>query len=148
MAITSVYQAIVAASNIRRSENPSFTATDFMALYPKFVDVSEEMIEAWVQIAHASLSYARWHEWWRIGMGLFIAHHLTLLANPATADTIEGGLSRGVASSKSVTDMSISYDVSSIATECAGWGTYGQTTYGQQLVQFAKLVGKGGMTVW
>ena len=46
MAITSVYQAIVAASNIRRSENPSFTVQDFIALYPKFAEVNDEMVEA------------------------------------------------------------------------------------------------------
>lgn len=148
MAIASVYSMITAASNIRRGENPSFSIDDFRALYPKFNTVSDVVMEAWLQIAHASLIEARWGSYWRIGMGLFIAHHLTLLENPKTAETIEGGLSRGVASSKSVTDMSISYDVASIAAECAGWGTYGQTTYGQQLVQFAKLVGKGGMMVW
>lgn len=144
----SVYSVIAAASNIKGGEHPPFSRAEFLALYPQFSDVPELMIDAWLRIAMHSLAYNRWQDYWEVGVGLFVAHHLTLLSQPGMQERIESGLMKGIPTSKSVTDMSISYDFGSIENEFAGWGTYAQTVYGQQLVQFARLVGKGGMTIW
>lgn len=149
MKVASVYSIIADAANIRREQSPEpYTRDMFLEMYPKFSDVPDVMIDSWIAIALESLQYGRWKSYWKMGLGLFVAHHLTLITQGNMADSIEAGLMKGVATSKSVTDMSISYDFGSVANEFAGWGTYPQTVYGQQLVQFARLVSKGGMTIW
>ena len=88
-------------------------------------------------------------------MGLFIAHWLTLYLQgrvPGTNSSVEtivnAGLAKGVQTSKSAGDLSVSYDFSQVASDFNGWGTYKLTVYGQQFVTIARLVSLGGMTVW
>ena len=61
---------------------------------------------------------------------------------------INAGLAKGVQTSKSAGDLSVSYDFSIIANDFEGWGTYKQTAFGQQFLTLAKVVAKGGMVVW
>lgn len=150
-----VYRIIANASNVRKGDNPSYTATDFLLIYPQFDgNVPQVVIDAWIKIADASIRKTRWFDYWELGMGLYIAHFLTLhlqsssVAGDATKKIINSGLSKGVQASKSAGDLSVSYDFSSVTNETTGWGTFSQTTFGQQFVQFAKLVGRGGMTIW
>lgn len=151
----SVYSIIASASNIRHDdEHPDFDIQKFYTMYPQFIDTDDIVIQAWLNIAISSLSYARWGNYWEMGVSLYMAHFLTLymqsIGDPdgSPMSNIEAGLARGVATSKSVSDMSISYDFGSIASEAEGWGTFKMTTFGLQFVQFAKLVSMGGMTVW
>jgi hypothetical protein len=150
-----IYGIIAAASNIRSSDNnPEYTMDDFLTMYPQFKDVSEVVRKAWLKMAMNCLQYDRWNDLWEMGMGLYIAHFLTLYLQSSTPEgastqqIINAGLSRGVATSKSVADMSVGYDFGLIASESAGWGTFSQTVYGQQFVQLAKLAAMGGMTIW
>jgi hypothetical protein len=149
-----IYGIIAAASNIRSEDHPSYTADDFKTMYPQFGEVPDVVLQAWLNVALATLQYGRWKGYWTLGVGLFIAHFLTLYlqtmtpAGVSTAKILESGLAKGVVSSKSAGDLSKSYDFGAIASEFDGWGTYKQTVFGQQLVHFARLVGKGGMTVW
>lgn len=150
-----IYGIIAAASNIRSSDNnPEYTMDDFLTMYPQFKDVSEVVRKAWLKMAMNCLQYDRWNDLWEMGMGLYIAHFLTLYLQSSTPDgastqqIINAGLSRGIATSKSVADMSVGSDFGSVASESAGWGTFSQTVYGQQFVQLAKLAAMGGMTIW
>lgn len=151
-----VYSIIARASNLCvDTERPEYTIDDFLRIYPQFSDIDRVVVEAWLNVALSSLSYSRWGSYWHMGMGFYMAHFLTLYVqslggnvDDPTMASIENALFKGIATSKSVDDMSVSYDFSSVANEADGWGTYKQTSYGLQFVQFAKLVGKGGMTVW
>lgn len=151
-----VYAIIASASNLcHTTDHPEYTLDTFLEMYPQFCDVNEIVIEAWLNVALSSISYERWSSYWTLGVGLYVAHFLTIYSQSVAGNVddptmarIENGLSKGIATSKSVSDMSVSYDFSAGASEADGWGTFKQTVYGQQFVQFAKLVSMGGMTVW
>ena len=149
-----VFGIIAGAANIRRGDNPPYTADDFLAMYPQFSIVQSVVLDAYIQLAHASISKARFHDAWEMCMGFFVAHWLTLylqtLASPEDpiGKIMNAGLAKGVQSSKSADDLSVSYDFSLVSGDMAGWGTYKMTAFGQQLVTFAKMFGMGGMVVW
>lgn len=151
-----VFGIIAAASNIRTGDNPEYTVDEFLAAYPQFGGgtVPEVMLKAWVNMAQSSIQKARYHDAWEICMGLYIAHWLTLyLQTAAKADDtvqkkITAGLAKGLQSSKSAGDISVSYDFGSVNEDFAGWGTYKLTAYGQQFVTLARMYAVGGMVVW
>lgn len=157
-------QIAAAASNIRTGGNPSYSlATDFFPSYPQFGPkgtapnqtylVLPVVMQMYCDLAYASLSYNRWHEAWNVAMGWFIAHFLTLYlqsmasAASAAAQVIAAGQSRGLVASKTVGDVSVSYDYNSIAQDLDGWAAWKLTTFGVQLATFAKRIGRGGMYV-
>lgn len=158
-----VFGIIAGASNIRRGNNPPYTSEDFLALYPQFGKLDENgaqiipqtVMDAYVNLAHASLSIARYHAVWETVMGFFIAHWLTLYlqslssANDPIGKIVSAGLAKGLQSSKSAGDLSVSYDFSFLnGTDFDGWGTYKLTAFGQQFATIARLYGMGGMVVW
>lgn len=158
-----VFGIISSASNIRRGDNPSYTTENFLAAYPQFGSkdtdgnpiVPDVMVTAWVNLAHAAIQKGRYREYWETAMGLFIAHWLTLYLQGKAPETnssaeaiVNAGLAKGVQTSKSAGDLSVSYDFSQVAGDFNGWGTYKLTLYGQQFVTIARLVSMGGMTVW
>lgn len=158
-----LYGIIARASNIRTGKNPAYTSSDFFAQYPMFKAKQDDgitsiipsvVIEAYIKLAHACISFNRYHELWNVCMSLFIAHWLTLYiqttASPEDSlkKIINAGLAKGVQTSKSAGDLSVSYDFSTIANDFDGWGTYKQTEFGQQFITLAKTVSRGGMCVW
>lgn len=159
-----VFGIIAGASNIRTGDNPPYTSEEFLAAYPQFGKDDEAtgqpiipavMLEAWVKMANASLSKARYHDAWEILMGLFIAHFLTLYLQSAaspddpTQKIVNAGLTKGMVASKTAGDLSISYDFSIVSgQEFAGWGTYKLTAFGQQFITLARVYSMGGMVVW
>lgn len=151
-----VFGIIASASNIRTGGNPEYTAEDFLAAYPQFGGgtVPEVVIRAWVNMAHASLYKNHYHDAWELCMGLYIAHWLTLYlqtaggADDPVQKKISAGLAKGLQSSKSAGDISVSYDFGSINEDFAGWGTYKLTAYGQQFLTLARMYAIGGMVVW
>ena len=85
-------------------------------------------------------------------MGLYIAHMsvLYLKANqgdPTSLGAIQSSVPSGVATSKSVDGLSISYDLLGTTDDFAGYGTWKLTTYGQQLITLTKMYGNSGMWV-
>ena len=157
-----VFGIIAAASNIRQGGNPTdYTLNTFLAEYPQFTKtengvsvIPQTVLQAWFNLAYASLSYNRYHELWRTCMGLFIAHWLTLYLQTKTSaddpvrNIVNSGLAKGVQTSKSAGDLSVSYDFSAVANDFEGWGTYKLTLFGQQFITLARLCCKGGMVVW
>ncbi|TWH46338.1 DUF4054 domain-containing protein [Sporomusa sp. KB1] len=162
---------IAAASNLRSGDNPPYALDDFYVLYPAFgpretpsegpdgeptttylVDTS--IIEMYIELADAVVKESRWRKRWKFAMGLFIAHFLTLYlqsfvdANSTAAQVVAAGQARGLMTSKSVGDVSVSYDFSTIAQGLDGWAAWNLTTFGQQYATLARIVGKGGMYVW
>lgn len=150
----SIQNLIGLASNIVDGQNPSFTSADFLALMPSFDgNIPDEVLEHYVAMAHSIVKEARWHALWKEGMRLCIAHFLTLYlmsTAPDDADAvsvINAGGTNGVATSKSVGQVSVSYDVNIANGDLNGWAAWKLTTYGAQFATMARLLGKAGMYV-
>lgn len=162
---------VTVAANLRSGDNPPYELTDFYALYPAYGPrevppeppatdptityiVDPSIVEMYIDMANAVVKEARWRRQWKFAMGLFVAHFLTLyiqsLAAPDSdaAQVVAAGQTKGLLSSKSVGDVSASYDFSTIAQGLDSWAAWNLTTYGQQYATLARMVGKGGMYVW
>lgn len=64
---------------------------------------------------------------------------------PNGATIAAQGLAGGIQTSKSVGDVSVSYQV---LTALEDWGSWNLTTYGQQLATMARVVGSGPMVIY
>lgn len=154
-------QSVVAtASNLRKGENPSFTLSDFYGMYPQFDKdsqgnqvIPEPIIETYLYMAHSCIKESRWHKSWKVGMSLYIAHFCTLYAqgvadaNAGINGIVEAGKSKGLDTSVSVGDVSVSTDYSIATSNIQGYTGWNLTFYGQQFIQLARLYGKGGMMI-
>lgn len=104
------------------------------------------IVQAYLNLATASLMSSRWREAWPIAMSLYIAHWLTLYlqttANPtpSAAQAVTQGLQRGIAVSKAVGDTSIGLQA---LTGLEEWGAWAQTEFGLLLITMARAVGSG-----
>lgn len=157
------------ASNIKSGSNSPFLLGDFLAMYPQFAQESfvspnqfteganlipEEIIQMYIDLADACIKESRWHAYWKVAMGWFVAHFCTLYiqgtADPTggAAAVLAAGQVKGLNTSESVGDVSVSIDYNLIAQDLNGWAAWKLTIYGQQLATIGKLVGKGGMYVW
>lgn len=148
-------------SNLRTGTNPPYALSDFTAMYPQFGAnaqgqylVPATVIQAYINLANASLQESRWHDSWQLAMGWFVAHFCTLYLQ-GTADPNSGagavlaaGQAKGLDTSQSVGDVSASTDYNAIAKDLDGWAAWTLTIYGQQLATMGKLMGKGGMYVY
>nr|DAJ94251.1 MAG TPA: head to tail adaptor [Caudoviricetes sp.] len=147
------------ASNVITSDNPEFTMCDFVSVFPVFIitdsnynGIPSAVYNLFYNMANASIKYQRYHSNWKYCMCLYIAHYLTLYlqtqsGDPGAQSALAGALPRGVASSKSVDGLSISYDFMGAAEDLAGYGTWKYTIYGQQLASITKMYGHAGMWV-
>nr|WP_285860321.1 DUF4054 domain-containing protein [Brevibacillus sp. MER 51] len=149
------------ASNIRTGSNPLFTFDDFVSIYPQFGPdtngkyvVPLEIVQMYIDLANTCIKEARWHSYWKVAMGWFVAHFSTLYLqgtadpNSGAAGVLKAGQSRGLATSKSAGDVSVSTDYSMIGQDLDGWAAWKLTIYGQQLATVGRIVGKGGMYVY
>jgi len=152
---------IANASNISTSDNPAFTLDDFASLYPGFDEdaegnrvVSPEIIEMYINLANACIKESRFNDYWKMCMGLFVAHFLTLWlqgsvsAGSNSAKVVEAGKAKGLVTSKSAGDISLGIDYNSISQDIDGWAAWKLTTFGTQLATISKLVSRGGMMIW
>lgn len=147
-------------SNLRSGTNPAYAVNDFTTFYPQFgndsnnnpIVVPQSVIQAFIDMANASLQQARWHSAWQTAMNLYVAHFCTLYLqtsadpNSGASAVFEAGKAQGVLSGESVGDVSYSSDVNIASVD--GWAMWNLTAYGQQLATLAKLYGKGGMQIW
>ena len=150
------------ASNVILTDNPEFTRDDFSSIFPVFKlqdgtevkqdEIPEEVFNLFYNMANKSLKYDRFKSVWKYCMCLYIAHYMILYlmtqnGDPGAQSALAGSLPRGVASSKSVDGLSISYDFMGAAEDLSGYGTWKYTIYGQQLATITKIYGHGGMWV-
>lgn len=149
-------------SNVILTDNPEFTQEDFSKVFPQFSIASEDGSQEgtvpydafflFMLMANKSIKYDRFKNLWKYLMCLYIAHFIVLYMkavgdpeNQETAAILKNALPSGVATSKSVDGLSISYDLLGVQDDLAGYGTWKYTIYGQQLVTLARLYGKPGM---
>lgn len=149
------------ASNIKNGSNPPFLLSEFLQTYPQFGPdingksvIPQEIVQMYINLADSSIKEARWHGYWPLAMGWFVAHFCTMYLQ-GTADPTSGaaavlvaGQAKGLNASESVGDVSVSTDYTTIAQDLDGWAAWKLTIYGQQLATIGKLVGKGGMYVY
>lgn len=151
---------IGAASNIRGGTNPAYDMNDFKAVYPQFFEpdkkrvkvrhevkpiLPEEVLEMYISFAHSCIKEARYHEGWKLCMGLFVAHFATLYLRTMTdpgstaADVLKAGQIKGLAASKSVDGISVSYDFTVATQGLENWAAWTTTEYGIQFATLAKM---------
>lgn len=146
------------SSNVILTDNPEYTLCMFHKTFPVFVigeaegEVPEAVFNLFKAMADKAIKYDRYKSAWEYIMGLYIAHLsvLFLKANqgdPSSLAAIQNSVPSGVATSKSVDGLSISYDLMGANEDYAGYGTWKLTTYGQQLITMTKMYGHGGMWV-
>lgn len=143
------------ASNMQSGSNPPFSVGDFYKLHPQFEGkVDADIVQLYVDFANSCVQEFRFGTAWKIAMGFFIAHFLTIyLMGSATAESTEGQVlakaqAKGLVTSKSAGDVSIGYDFSSISQDLDGWAQWKLTHFGIQYASLAKLMGKGMIYVW
>lgn len=148
-------EAFQGSSNVILTDNPEFTQEDFNEIFPIFNindDIPVEIFNLFKAMADKSIKYDRYVSNWKYLMCLYIAHNLTLWLKTQQGDpTAQNALKRsvpiGIASSKSVDGLSISYDFMGVTDDFSGYGTWKLTVYGQQLITLTKIYGHGGMWV-
>lgn len=123
---------------------------DITQLVPYSGLVPQIVIQTYLNLALACLQSARWGEQWKLAVGLFIAHYVTLyLDSDGSPVTTPGqaavtGLAKGIAVSKAAGDVSVGYET---LKDLESWAAWGLTKYGQQLATMAKIVGMGPMYI-
>lgn len=118
--------------------------------FPEFTDPAkypESAVKFWLSVAGLMLNADRWGTLLDVGTELFVAHHLVLAARDAASGAAGGtpGGVQGVVASKTVDKVSVSYDSASVSLTDAGF--WNMTSYGIRFLQFARMMGAGGMQV-
>lgn len=155
---------IIEASNVKTGGNPPFTINDFYSFFPNFYNIIEGLngnipipsavIDMYIQFANDCVNKKVWGNQWEFAMSLFIAHFLTIYIqaqfpeNATAQQVLATAQSKGLISSKSVGDVSVSYDFSSAIKGVESWGQFTTTEYGLLFANLAKLMSKGGMYCW
>lgn len=143
------------ASNIKRPNTTEYTAEDFHAMYPQFEGLVPEVVEeSFLELANACVSEDRFGKMWKVAIGLFLAHFVTLwlqsskeVGTPAD-EVMAAAQAQGVVTSESADGLSYSMDTSMISQDLAGWAAFKLTTFGVQFASIGRLTGKGGMYIW
>jgi hypothetical protein len=119
---------------------------DFRTQFPEFSDVAvypDALINAWAAVAERMVVLNVWTTSWTFGCQLYVAHEITLAAQNQKAASVGGtpGVSGGIASSKTVGSVSVTYDASSTTEKDGGW--WNLTNYGKQYLRLARIFGAG-----
>ena len=151
-------EAFRSSANIILTDNPEYTKAMFLESFPVFSTsfddgtIPEYVFNLFVGMAQASIKKDRYNSAWEFLMGLYVAHNLVLYmrtqqGDPSAANALKGSLPVGIASSKSVDGLSISYEFMGLEEDFNGYGTWKLTTYGQQLITMTKNFGRAGMWI-
>ena len=115
------------------------TVASFTDVFPSLITTPQSQIQYWIDYAYTILDASRWLDQLDHGVGLFVAHKLTLRNISAR----NGGVMPGVVSSKSAGGLSVSYDTSRSTIDNAG--SYNSTAYGLEFYELAMMIGSGGV---
>ena len=151
-------EAFRSSANVILTDNPEYTKEMFLESFPVFSasfdddTIPEYVFNLFVGMAQASIKKDRYNSAWEFLMGLYVAHNLVLYmrtqqGDPSAANALKGSLPVGIASSKSVDGLSISYEFMGLQEDFNGYGTWKLTTYGQQLITMTKNFGRAGMWI-
>lgn len=126
------------------------TASSFRASFTAFADATkypDGMVNFWIAQSLLMMDAARWGNLIDYGTSLFVAHNLVLQGDDVRTAAFGGnpGIASGAVSSKSVDKVSISYDTSAASED--GAGAWNLTTYGQQYIRQARMMGMGPVQI-
>lgn len=120
----------------------------FRENFPEFASTSvypDAQVTFWATIAEAQVNQNVWQDLYPQGVQLYVAHEITIAAQNVQAAGVGGspGQSGGIANSKAVGAVNVSYDAGTQTEKDAGW--WNRTTYGQQFIRLARLFGSGAI---
>jgi hypothetical protein len=118
----------------------------FRTSFPEFADTvvyPTTQITFWAGLAEKLVLPCVWRDCTVQGVQLYVAHEMTLAAQNAKAAAVGGvpGTSGGVANSKTVGSVSVSYDSTVTSEKDAGY--WNLTNYGKQFIRLARIFGAG-----
>lgn len=151
-------------TNITKN-NPPYTMDMFFEDYPFFkagdkipgcdrVEVPDDFIQMHIDYANDIVRQNLYGSSWRYICGLVVAHLLIMYLKTAVPigsnpdRIVTAGSPTGLATSKSVDGVSISYDYSYLGVNANKYGAWGLTLYGIQFMTFARAMNKGGAYIW
>lgn len=122
--------------------------TQFRKDFPEFADPNRYtlgMVTLWSTLGERLVKDTRLGDMRPMAVQLFTAHNIALAYSNAKAGAAGGspGMTSGRVTSKSVGDVSVTYDAS--AGIITGAGHWNLTTYGVQFLQLVELVGMGAL---
>lgn len=118
--------------------------------FPEFADTTaypDAFITYWLTWAYLLLNPDRWGNILDLAAQLYAAHNL-VEERRAMLESLKGGppgMAIGPASSKTVKDVSISYDIAAVTEADAG--DWNQTIYGRRLWRMIQMAGMGPIYV-
>lgn len=124
-----------------------FAPTTFRQQFPEFRDpaqYSDAVLEFWAEVA-GSLVGERWGDLRDYGVSLVVAHHLVIAFRNQESAAAGGnvGEAKGPLASRTVGDVTNTWHSSAVTEQGAGF--WNATTYGQQYIRLARMMGAGGM---
>lgn len=152
------YGVKAAAANLGHGKG-NYTLEQFRQDYPQFFNStgeflgSQAMLDEIINMANVAVQPDKWLEGWRYGVGLYVAHYVTLSLRATHSPTrrrsrrAASGALVGMVKSATLGDASVSYDTAAITAGTEDWGDLNSTTYGQMFANRAKLVGMAGSYV-
>jgi hypothetical protein len=129
---------------------PTSDVTDpptFRLHFPAFADTTtfpDPQVQFFIDMATVMCNPVVWCQLRQMGVELLTAHFLTMqqwMMQGAAGGGVPG-MATGIASSKSVSKVSVSYDQTTGTTE--GFGPFMYTVWGRQYAWYAQLAGTGG----
>ncbi len=123
-------------------------APTFRTIFPEFLDTTaypDASVTFWLGIAANFINVDRWGTLADLGTALFTAHYLSVGRQAAKSGAAGGtpGAATGIATSKSVADVSVSYDAALASVKDGGhWNL---TTYGTRYLELVGMFGAGGV---
>src|ERR1035438_8809384 len=145
---TTISQILVlnAQGELTLSQPASVSGTFPLTIYVGPPIVPAQVINAYLNLASASLVQARWCDTWAMGIAYFVAHFATLylrsegnFSNPC-GQAATAGLTSGIIISASAGGVSKGLKT---VPGIDDWGQWGMTAYGSILVGWARSLGAG-----
>jgi hypothetical protein len=126
------------------------TVAQFRSDFPEFADPSkypDSQIVFWIALATNLVDPKRWATLAQMGVELATAHWLVVSARDRALAKMGAtpGAPIGLQTSKSVADLSVSYDYTAVMAEGAGF--WNQSSYGQRYFALARMFGAGGLQI-
>lgn len=126
------------------------TVQSFRLNFPQFADTEvfpDPLLAFWLTTSANFVNADRWGALTDYGVSLVLAHFLTLLARDVAVAELGGnpGEASGPVSSKSVGKVSVSYATD--ATALANGGNWNATSFGQQYLTQARVMGAGPLQI-
>lgn len=117
-----------------RLDFPEFTST---TVYP------ESQLTFWAGVAEKMLPLDTWGDMYTTAVKLYVAHELVIYRtnSQSAANSGSPGGFGGIAQSKAVGGVSVSYDSNNTSEKDAGY--WNLTTYGKQLYRLMMIFGAG-----